>query len=103
MARLLLLCLKAVEPLVDAVGVKRGIAPAELPLDRIPLRDMEGDGDGTTGAGGIIAGGVIMLVECNMTGAWLEDKTAANVNEKISTSSTREGDMILSDSKFLRV
>ncbi|KAK1372307.1 hypothetical protein POM88_028500 [Heracleum sosnowskyi] len=88
MPRLLLLCLKAVEPVVD-VGVKRGIAFADLPLD--PLRDMEGDGAGPIGSGGdsiepgLMTEGVVMLVECNMAGAWLEDKTA-KVNEKISRS-----------------
>lgn len=106
MARLQLLCLKAIELVVDVsdvVGVKRGIAFDELPLDA--LRCMEGDGAGPIGAGGgstepgLMAGGVIVLLECNMTGDWPEDKMA-NVNEKISMNMTRERDMILSDSKF---
>lgn len=94
MARLQHLCLKAIEPLdeLDLLGVKRGIAFVEPPRD--PLRDMEGDGaSGEPIEPGVE--GVIMLVDCNMAGAWLEDKTT-NVSEKISMSMTRETDMILS-------
>ncbi|KAL8101844.1 hypothetical protein AgCh_033660 [Apium graveolens] len=91
MARPQLLCLEAVEPVVDELGVKRGIAFVELPLD--PLRGMEGDGAGPIGAG--VEPIVIVLVDCNMAGAWPEQKTT-NMNKNISMNITRERDMILS-------